>query len=247
MLATTPPKCLLWKVSGRATTGEVLAIMGPSGAGKTTLINLLCGIKGSSEERRFGTVTLDGHPFTGVHAGTSCLTARPERCTHSPRHTAANHLTHCCSPCASAGAMYKSYCAVVTQSDRNWTYLTPREHLHLACGFHQAVLPADGLDAVAEELLERTGLTSCAGVGLRSHHPSPPRSRRSFACVSLLRSPSVYVCAEPPLALFALFRSHQTSGPDRTFRRRAYPTPACPAGSVAASRSRSRSRRSQRC
>jgi len=57
------PKKILTKVSGKVQHGRVLAIMGPSGAGKTTLISALTldafyGVP-------VGTVTLNGVPLTG--------------------------------------------------------------------------------------------------------------------------------------------------------------------------------------
>ena len=66
-LETGPQRIILREVSGQVTSGDLCAIMGPSGAGKTTLLNLLAGMAGSSYERRFGTVTLNGHAFTGEH------------------------------------------------------------------------------------------------------------------------------------------------------------------------------------
>ena len=65
-LAQRPRKTILQNVSGAVASGGVLAIMGPSGAGKTTMLNLLSGMPGSSSERRSGSVTLNGVAFTGA-------------------------------------------------------------------------------------------------------------------------------------------------------------------------------------
>ncbi|XP_049385787.1 ABC transporter G family member 22-like [Solanum stenotomum] len=52
-------KCILQGVSGSACPGEILALMGPSGGGKTTLLKLLSGkVKNDS-----GTITFNGQPY----------------------------------------------------------------------------------------------------------------------------------------------------------------------------------------
>ena len=65
ILESVPPKPILCDVSGQVSSGDLLAIMGPSGAGKSTLLNVLTGMASSSNERRYGTVVLNGHLFTG--------------------------------------------------------------------------------------------------------------------------------------------------------------------------------------
>ncbi|KAK3284935.1 hypothetical protein CYMTET_7438 [Cymbomonas tetramitiformis] len=55
-------KSVLKGITGSARSGEVLAIMGPSGAGKTQLMNLLSLIDGPGAVS--GDVTLNGKPFT---------------------------------------------------------------------------------------------------------------------------------------------------------------------------------------
>ena len=67
-------------------------------------------------------------------------------------------------PFALTGAMYRSYCAVVTQYDRNWMWLTAREHVSLAHAFYQADLDGHGIEKRTTALLEQCGLTSCAGL-----------------------------------------------------------------------------------
>lgn len=52
-------KCILQGVSGSACPGEVLALMGPSGGGKTTLLKLLSGkVKNDS-----GMITYNDQPY----------------------------------------------------------------------------------------------------------------------------------------------------------------------------------------
>jgi putative ABC transport system ATP-binding protein len=57
-----PGRRLLADVSFTAEAGECLAIMGPSGAGKTSLLNCLCGIATPAS----GSVRVDGVDLTGL-------------------------------------------------------------------------------------------------------------------------------------------------------------------------------------
>lgn len=53
-------KCILHGISGTVNPGEVLALMGPSGGGKTTLLNLLSGrVRNISS----GTITYNDKPY----------------------------------------------------------------------------------------------------------------------------------------------------------------------------------------
>ena len=73
-LDTQPTKPILHGVSGQVASRSLLAIMGPSGAGKTTLLNLLVSMRGASYEHRYGSVTLNGHIFTGTREARQALT-----------------------------------------------------------------------------------------------------------------------------------------------------------------------------
>uniref|UniRef100_A0A1B6K7M8 ABC transporter domain-containing protein n=1 Tax=Homalodisca liturata TaxID=320908 RepID=A0A1B6K7M8_9HEMI len=53
-------KVILNGVSGRFRSGHLSAVMGPSGAGKTSLLNILSGFTPPSQLE--GTITLDGEP-----------------------------------------------------------------------------------------------------------------------------------------------------------------------------------------
>ena len=82
---------LIWNISGSVMSGEVLAIMGPSGAGKTVLLNLLTLEDGPAEPT--GSVTINGRPLT--------MFLYPKYCAFVPRHdllwamlTARQHLEH---------------------------------------------------------------------------------------------------------------------------------------------------------
>ena len=57
---TSSKKTILYHCSGSAAPGQVLAIMGPSGAGKTSLMNVLAG-RGSYQG---GSLTINGHLMT---------------------------------------------------------------------------------------------------------------------------------------------------------------------------------------
>jgi ABC-type multidrug transport system ATPase subunit len=51
---------ILHGISGSVNSGEFLALMGPSGGGKTTLLNLLSG----RVKLRSGTITFNDQPYT---------------------------------------------------------------------------------------------------------------------------------------------------------------------------------------
>lgn len=53
-------RCLLQGITGSVNPGEILALMGPSGGGKTTLLNVLSG----RAKLNGGTVTYNDQPYT---------------------------------------------------------------------------------------------------------------------------------------------------------------------------------------
>lgn len=115
-------KEILKGISGVAKSGEVLAIMGPSGAGKTMLLNLLTLEDGPGEVS--GDVRLNGKPLT-----------RRE---------------------------FQKHCAVVTQVDRHWAFLTCRESVALSADLYLGDMSAEEKAARVDVVLKRTGLESCA-------------------------------------------------------------------------------------
>ncbi|XP_062604374.1 uncharacterized protein LOC134266152 [Saccostrea cucullata] len=57
---TLKEKTILTNINGKAKSGQILAIMGPTGSGKTSLLNVLAG----NLTLTSGTITLNGNPFT---------------------------------------------------------------------------------------------------------------------------------------------------------------------------------------
>ena len=65
-----PGHPVLKGVSFRAGRGETVAIVGPSGAGKTTMASLLVRFY----EPQQGAINIDGHERAGIHAASRCGT-----------------------------------------------------------------------------------------------------------------------------------------------------------------------------
>ncbi|OWF40983.1 ABC transporter G family member 14 [Mizuhopecten yessoensis] len=63
LVVSTKSKVLLKNVSGSASSGDLLAVMGPTGAGKTTFLNVLAGRVSHDS----GTITLNGSPLNKTH------------------------------------------------------------------------------------------------------------------------------------------------------------------------------------
>lgn len=105
--------------------------------------------------------------------------------------------------------MYKSYCAVVSQHDRTWTFLTAREHLESAVAFCQASLTKAARQQATESLLEQMGLTSCADLQAGTDIPdemgptglSGGQRRRLSLAIALAKKPGLLIADEPTSGL----------------------------------------------
>jgi ABC-type multidrug transport system ATPase subunit len=160
----TTERKLLSDVSATVAGGRVLAVMGPSGAGKTTMLNMLTLERGKGKAT--GYITLNGHPLTP--------------------------------------ALYAKHCAVVTQQDTLWTFLTCRDHLHNAISLYRPSLGKAEREKAIDDLLDATGLTSCqhtkAGNIFFRGLSGGQKRRLSLAC-ALAKKPSVIFLDEPTSGL----------------------------------------------
>lgn len=59
-----PPRVILQDMFGIARPGEILAIMGASGVGKTTLLNVLIGYQDPTANISQGAICINGNPTT---------------------------------------------------------------------------------------------------------------------------------------------------------------------------------------
>jgi len=160
----TKERNLLSNVSACVPGGRVLAVMGPSGAGKTTMLNMLTLEHGKGKPT--GLLTLNGQPLTP--------------------------------------ALYALHCAVVTQQDTLWAFLTCRDHLRVALSLYRPSQSASEREAAIDDLLDATGLTSCqntkAGNIFFRGLSGGQKRRLSLAC-ALAKKPSVVFLDEPTSGL----------------------------------------------
>lgn len=161
------PKTILRDLTASVGSGDVLAILGPSGAGKTTLMNVL---------------TLQS--FGGSAAGTVELNGEQ----------------------LSLG-MFLRHCAVVTQQDFHWAFLTAREVLAYALDLYDAgSASAAEKNGKVDEMLSSLGLTGCAETKVGNQFMrglSGGQKRRLSIGTALLKSPSVIFMDEPTSGLDA--------------------------------------------
>ena len=159
-------KALLHGVSASVAGGQVMAILGPSGAGKTTLISMLMLDRGQGTP--VGDIKLNGHRLT---------TKR-----------------------------FTSHCAVVTQVDQHWAFLTCREHLEFALSLYQPKKSAEEKVDVVSEMLKAMGLNSCQHTRAGNQFfrgLSGGQSRRLSVALALLKRPAIILLDEPTSGLDA--------------------------------------------
>jgi ABC-type multidrug transport system ATPase subunit len=120
---------LLCNISGNVSSGQLLAIMGPTGCGKTSLMNVLAGkITYSSNIRLTGEIWYNGQlmDYGILSAGTKQHAQIPPKSTNK---NMACQLSH-------------SSVGYVTQDERLFAFLTVRETLLVASYFY---IPSHGL------------------------------------------------------------------------------------------------------
>merc|ERR1719453_1256025 len=151
-------------IEGSETEGEVLAIVGPSGAGKTILLDTLTFSKGPGAAA--GEISLCGEKMTRE--------------------------------------MFVKQAIYVPREDNLWPTMTPRDHLEFAFKMYKPDLDAAQLAVEVNELLNVTGLTSCADTragGFLFKGLSGGQRRRLSLAVALVKQPRVIVLDEPTSGL----------------------------------------------
>merc|ERR1719163_960922 len=159
-----PDARILRDVSATVNEGEVLAIVGPSGAGKTILLDTLTFSKGPGAAA--GEISLCGEKMTRE--------------------------------------MFVKQAIYVPREDNLWPTMTPRDHLEFAFKMYKPDLDAAQLAVEVNELLNVTGLTSCADTragGFLFKGLSGGQRRRLSLAVALVKQPRVIVLDEPTSGL----------------------------------------------
>lgn len=178
-------KYLLRDVSAKADTSGVLAVMGPSGAGKTMLLSVLAdappeiregGLCRSYVPHITGDVTLNGE-----------------------------HLTP---------QLYASQVAFVGQKDQDLhAMLSCYDHVHSAVRLYRGNASAKEATELADAILSASGLASCKTTRAGSEdYPglSGGQQRRLSVAIALAKTPAMLVCDEPTTGHAAAHRTGDT-------------------------------------
>jgi ABC-type multidrug transport system ATPase subunit len=160
-----PDTRVLQNVSGSVKEGEILAIVGPSGAGKTILLDVLTFNKGPGAPS--GEISLIGEKMKRSDFVKSAI--------------------------------------YVPREDNLWPTMSPRQHLLFAFKVYRSDLTSvESRDAEVDDLLQLTGLTSCADTmagGFLFKGLSGGQRRRLSLAVALVKQPSVIILDEPTSGL----------------------------------------------
>jgi len=161
---------------------------------KTRQKQLLCNVSGSVSAGHV--LAVMGPSGAGKTTLLNMLTLEPGRGEASGYLTLNGHpLT---------AKLYAKHCAVVTQQDLLWTFLTCRDHLRNAINLYRPSLTHTEREAAIDDLLAATGLTSCqhtkAGNMFFRGLSGGQKRRLSLAC-ALAKRPSVVFLDEPTSGL----------------------------------------------
>ncbi len=103
--------------------------------------------------------------------------------------------------CKMSQRVFKHFCYVVEQQDRNWEYLTCRETLEYAAELYDVVGTKTEIPLLVHDILNKMGLESCADT--RCSDLSGGQQRRLSLAIGLVKQPIVLFLDEPTSGLAA--------------------------------------------
>ena len=215
-------KKILSNISATVKSGHVLAIMGPSGAGKTTLINVSTG-RGRTATRRFSNIetsalapqkisrlnqTIHRPP---LHSSRPYPTPGPDDDGDRPQ-----VLTMTAFGGKSTGSAdlngkpltvesFNTDCFVVTQQDNHWPFLTCEETISYAAQLYLGENAA-GVQSGVDSIIKKMGLESCRSTKVGNMFMqglSGGQKRRLSIALALVKQPTLMFLDEPTSGLDA--------------------------------------------